>query len=305
MTSSRAGEYVKLDPKTLGVGSYQHDLDAKQLRRALDGAVEDAVSGVGVDANGASSALLERVAGLNATLAKAVVSSRPFASRNDLRRVKGLGPKTFDNVAGFLRVSNSREVLDATRIHPDDYGEAWRLLQKAGVSSDDVTRAAVKGGGLTADTVQKLRRMPSSTLVDLLCDPCLAGDARYVLAPPPILERGAPLTLKDCAVGRVFAGTIRNVAPFGAFVDVGVGVDGLLHSSQFGPSDRIEIGARVDVAVVEVDEPRRRVGLRLARKPLSASRGPDDGKKRPREDGAGERGRRDDKRGRRGGGTRD
>ena len=303
MTSSRAGEYVKLDPKTLGVGSYQHDLDAKQLRRALDGAVEDAVSGVGVDANGASSALLERVAGLNATLAKAVVSCRPFASRNDLRRVKGLGPKTFDNVAGFLRVSNSREVLDATRIHPDDYGEAWRLLQKAGVSSDDVARAASKGGGLGSAIVEKLRRLPPSSLVDLLCDPCLAGDARYVLAPPPILERGAPLTLKDCAVGRVFAGTVRNVAPFGAFVDIGVGVDGLLHSSQFGPSDRIEIGARLDVAVVEVDEPRRRVGLRLARKPLSASRGPDDGKKRPREDGAGERGRRDDKRGRRGGGN--
>ena len=117
MTSSRAGEYVKMDPKTLGVGSYQHDLDAKQLRRALDGAVEDAVSGVGVDANGASSALLERVAGLNATLAKAVVSSRPFASRNDLRRVKGLGPKTFENVAGFLRVANSREVLDLSLIH--------------------------------------------------------------------------------------------------------------------------------------------------------------------------------------------
>ena len=149
--------------------------------------------------------------------------------------------------------------------------------------------------------VEKLRRLPPSALVDLLCDPCLAGDARYVLAPPPILERGAPLTLKDCNVGRVFAGTVRNVAPFGAFVDIGVGVDGLLHSSQFGPSDRIEIGARVDVAVVEVDEPRRRVGLRLARKPRSASRGPDDGKKRPREDGAGERGRRDNKRGRRGG----
>ena len=111
--------------------------------------------------------------------------------------------------------------------------------------------------------------------------------------------------MKDCNVGRVFAGTVRNVAPFGAFVDIGVGVDGLLHSSQFGPSDRIEIGARVDVAVVEVDEPRRRVGLRLARKPLSASRGPDEGKKRPREDGAGERGRRDDKRGRRGGGARE
>ena len=128
-----------MDPKTLGVGSYQHDLDAKQPRRALDGAVEDAVSSVGVDANGASSALLERVAGLNATLAKALVSSRPFASRNDLKRVKGLGPKTFDNVAGFLRVSNSREVLDATRIHPDDYGEAWRLLRKAGVSSDETS----------------------------------------------------------------------------------------------------------------------------------------------------------------------
>ncbi len=266
VTSSRAGEYVKMDPKTLGVGSYQHDLDAKQLRRALDGAVEDAVSGVGVDANGASSALLERVAGLNATLAKALVACRPFASRNDLRRVKGLGPKTFGNVAGFLRVANSREVLDATRIHPDDYDECWRVLKKAGVSSDDVTRAASKGGGLNQDMVQKLRRLPPSSLVDLLCDPCLAGDARYVLAPPPILERGAPLTLKDCAVGRVFAGTVRNVAPFGAFVDIGVGVDGLLHSSQFGPSDRIEIGARVDVAVVEVDEPRRRVGLRLARK---------------------------------------
>ena len=291
---------MKLDPKTLGVGSYQHDLDAKQLRRALDGAVEDAVSGVGVDANGASSALLERVAGLNATLAKALVADRPFSSRDDLKRVKGLGPKTFENVAGFLRVANSREVLDATRIHPDDYGEAWRLLRKAGVSSDDVQRAATKGGGLGSAIVEKLRRLPPSSLVDLLCDPCLAGDARYVLAPPPILERGAPLTLKDCNVGRVFAGTVRNVAPFGAFVDVGVGVDGLLHSSQFGSSDRIEIGARVDVAVVEVDEPRRRVGLRLVRKPLGASRGPDDGKKRPREDGAGERGRRDDKRGRRG-----
>ena len=260
------GEYVKLDPKTLGVGSYQHDLDAKQLRRALDGAVEDAVSCVGVDANAASLQLLESIAGINATLAKAVLTARPFSSRGDLKRVKGLGPKTFGNVAGFLRVAQSKEALDATRVHPDDYAEAWRVLRKAGVAAGEITRAATRGGGLGRECVEKLRRLPASPLVALLCDPCLAGDARSVLAPPTVLERGAPKTLKDCAAGQTFAGTVRNVAPFGAFVDIGVGVDGLLHASQYGAQDGVALGARVDVAVVDVDERRGRVGLRLARK---------------------------------------
>ena len=237
------GEYVKLDPKTLGVGSYQHDLDAKQLRRALDGAVEDAVAVSARKKQGELGGIRTFRKGrrLECDLSQGCCVRKTLASRNDLRRVGRLGPKTSRGLVWMKHDERRREVLDATRIHPDDYDECWRVLKKAGVSSDDV-QSASKGGGLGSAIVEKLRRLPPSSLVDLLCDPCLAGDARRSGAPPPILEtRAGGCTLKDCSLGRRLRGdTRRSTAPFGAFVDIGVGVDGLLHSSQFGSSLRLK-----------------------------------------------------------------
>ena len=246
---------------------YQKDADARALRSALDAAVEDAVAAAGVDAAAASAALLARVAGLSAALAAKVVAARPFAARADLNNVPGLGPKTFRNVAGFLRVANAAEPLDATRVHPEAYGSARTLLAAARVPPAALAAVAARGGGFDAATAARIRAAAAegdADLAALLCDGCLAGDARAALSPPPPLRTGDPLALGDLRAGDRFrSALVKNVSPFGAFVDVGVGTDGLVHASKFGDArPRLVVGAAVDVVVERVDRDRGRVALR-------------------------------------------
>ncbi|KAH8051175.1 hypothetical protein JL722_10874 [Aureococcus anophagefferens] len=226
------------------------DADAKALRSALDAAVEDAVAAAGVDAAAASAALLARVAGLSEKLATKIVAARPFAARADLNDVPGLGPKTFRNVAGFLRVANAAEPLDATRVHPEAYGAARALLAAARAAGGARGRRGAAGAAAAA-RIRAAAAEGDADLAALLCDGCLAGDARAALSPPPPLRTGDPLALGDLRAGDRFRSAfVKNVSPFGAFVDVGVGTDGLVHASKFGDaSARLVVGAAVDVVV--------------------------------------------------------
>ena len=268
-------ELVKIDPKAIGVGQYQHDMPQKRLDEALGGVVEDCVNAVGVDVNTASPSLLQRVAGLTATTAKNIVAFREengiFTTRKQLLKVPKLGPKAFQQCAGFIRVPESRNVLDNTAVHPESYAAAEELLKLC-----DYTKADVKAGKLT-ELPQRLHAHPDAaalcgvgadTLRDIVTELMKPGrDPRDEL-PKPVLRTDV-LEFKDLKPGMILSGTVRNVIDFGAFVDIGVHQDGLVHISQISdrflkhPSEVLSVGDVVEVMVLEVDEKKKRIGLSI------------------------------------------
>ncbi len=270
-------ELVKIDPKAIGVGQYQHDMPQKQLDEALNGVVEDCVNAVGVDINTASPSLLQRVAGLNSTTAKNVVAYREengaFTSRTQIKKVPKLGPKAFQQCAGFLRVPESKSVLDNTAVHPESYDAAKALLELTGH-----TLADVKDGKLS-DLPSQVKAYGEEkaaeaigvgvpTLRDIVSELMKPGrDVRDEL-PKPILRTDV-LEMKDLKPGMVLTGTVRNVIDFGVFVDIGVHQDGLVHISQVSdkfirhPSEVVSVGDIVKVVVLEVDEKKKRISLSM------------------------------------------
>ena len=270
-------ELVKIDPKAIGVGQYQHDCPQKQLDEALNGVVEDCVNAVGVDVNTASPSLLQRVAGLNGTTAKNVVAYREengaFTSRAQIKKVPKLGPKAFQQCAGFLRVPESKSVLDNTAVHPESYDAAKALLEltghtladvKAGTLSDLPGRVKAYGEEQAAEAIG----VGVPTLRDIVSELLKPGrDVRDEL-PKPILRTDV-LEMKDLKPGMVLTGTVRNVIDFGVFVDIGVHQDGLVHISQVSdkfirhPSEVVSVGDVVKVAVLEVDEKKKRISLSM------------------------------------------
>ena len=270
-------ELVKIDPKAIGVGQYQHDMPPKQLDEALGGVVEDCVNAVGVDINTASPSLLQRVAGLNGTTAKNVVAYReengPFTSRAQIKKVPKLGPKAFQQCAGFLRVPESKSVLDNTAVHPESYDAAKALLELMGYTLADVKAeklsdlpARLKAYGETKAAAAVGTGVP--TLRDITAELLKPGrDVRDEL-PQPILRTDV-MEMKDLKPGMVLTGTVRNVIDFGAFIDIGVHQDGLVHISQISskfikhPSEMLTVGDVVKVVVLDVDEKKNRIGLSI------------------------------------------
>ena len=270
-------ELVKIDPKAIGVGQYQHDMPAKQLDEALSGVVEDCVNAVGVDINTASPSLLQRVAGLNGTTAKNVVTYREengaFTSRTQIKKVPKLGPKAFEQCAGFLRVPESKNVLDNTAVHPESYAAAKALLELTGYTLADVQ------AGQLADLPKRIEAYGPKkaaeeigvgvpTMGDIVSELLKPGrDVRDEL-PKPILRTDV-LEMKDLRPGMTLTGTVRNVIDFGVFVDIGVHQDGLVHISQVSnkyirhPSEAVSVGDVVDVVVLEVDEKKKRISLSM------------------------------------------
>ena len=276
-------ELVKIDPKAIGVGQYQHDMPPKRLDEALGGVVEDCVNAVGVDVNTASPSLLNRVAGLNATTAKNIVKYReengPFTARKQILKVPKLGPKAYEQCAGFLRVPESKSVLDNTAVHPESYTAAEKLLAETGYTLADV--AAGRLGDLK-------KRMEDTGLEDLAARcgvgvPTLLDVAAELMKPgrdprdelPPPILRTDVLEMKDLKPGMVLTGTVRNVIDFGVFVDIGVHQDGLVHISQVSskfikhPSEVVSVGDIVQVVVLEVDEKKKRISLSMKQVPKS------------------------------------
>ena len=270
-------ELVKIDPKAIGVGQYQHDMPPKQLDEALGGVVEDCVNAVGVDINTASPSLLQRVAGLNGTTAKNVVAYReengPFTSRAQIKKVPKLGPKAFQQCAGFLRVPENKSVLDNTAVHPESYDAAKALLELMGYTLADVKAeklsnlpARLKAYGETKAAAAVGTGVP--TLRDITAELLKPGrDVREEL-PQPILRTDV-MEMKDLKPGMVLTGTVRNVIDFGAFVDIGVHQDGLVHISQISskfikhPSEVLTVGDVVKVVVLDVDEKKNRISLSI------------------------------------------
>ncbi len=270
-------ELVKIDPKAIGVGQYQHDMPQKRLDDALSGVVEDCVNAVGVDINTASPSLLQRVAGLNGTTAKNVVAYREengaFTSRAQIKKVPKLGPKAFQQCAGFLRVPESKSVLDNTAVHPESYDAAKALLELTGHTLADVKDgkladlpARVKSYGEEKAAAEIGVGVP--TLRDIVSELLKPGrDVRDEL-PKPILRTDV-LEMKDLKPGMALTGTVRNVIDFGVFVDIGVHQDGLVHISQVAnkyikhPSEVVSVGDVVKVVVLEVDEKKKRISLSM------------------------------------------
>lgn len=270
-------ELVKIDPKAIGVGQYQHDMPQKQLDEALNGVVEDCVNAVGVDINTASPSLLQRVAGLNGTTAKNVVAYREengaFTSRTQIKKVPKLGPKAFQQCAGFLRVPESKSVLDNTAVHPESYDAAKALLELTGHTLVDVKDGKLSDlpGQVKAYGEEKAAEaigVGVPTLRDIVSELMKPGrDVRDEL-PKPILRTDV-LEMKDLKPGMVLTGTVRNVIDFGVFVDIGVHQDGLVHISQVSdkfikhPSEVVSVGDIVKVVVLEVDEKKKRISLSM------------------------------------------
>ena len=270
-------ELVKIDPKAIGVGQYQHDMPQKQLDETLDGVVEDCVNAVGVDLNTASAPLLRRVAGLSAVTAKNIVKYREengaFTSRKQVLKVPKLGPKAFEQCAGFLRVSESKNVLDNTGVHPESYGAAEKLLALCGCTMADVKEGKLedlprKVRAAGAEQLAQQCGVGVPTLLDIAAELCKPGrDPRDEL-PKPILRTDV-LSVSDLKPGMELTGTVRNVIDFGAFVDIGVHQDGLVHISQIcdqfirHPSERVAVGDVVTVWVLDVDEKKKRISLTM------------------------------------------
>ena len=270
-------ELVKIDPKAIGVGQYQHDMPPKQLDEALSGVVEDCVNAVGVDINTASPSLLQRVAGLNGTTAKNVVAYReengPFTSRSQIKKVPKLGPKAFQQCAGFLRVPESKSVLDNTAVHPESYDAAKALLELTGYTLADVKaeKLADLPARLKAHGEEKAAQAVGvgvPTLRDITAELLKPGrDVRDEL-PKPILRTDV-LEMSDLKPGMELTGTVRNVIDFGVFVDIGVHQDGLVHISQVSdqyikhPSQVVSVGDIVKVVVLDVDEKKKRISLSM------------------------------------------
>ena len=266
-------ELVKIDPKAIGVGQYQHDCPQKELDTALGAVVEDCVNAVGVDVNTASRSLLEQVSGLNATTAKNIVAYReengPFANRAQLKKVPKLGPKAFEQSAGFLRVPESKELLDNTGVHPESYAAAKQLLELLDCKKgDNLSDLPAKLNAYGSAKAAQACGVGEPTLIDIAKELSKPGrDPRDEL-PAPILRKDV-MELKDLKPGMELTGTVRNVIDFGVFVDIGVHQDGLVHISQVcnrrikHPSEVVKVGDVVKVVVLEVDEKRHRIGLSM------------------------------------------
>ena len=270
-------ELVKIDPKAIGVGQYQHDMPQKRLNETLDGVVEDCVNSVGVDLNTASAPLLRRVAGVSAATAKNIVAWREeegaFTSRAQLKKVKGLGPKAYEQCAGFLRLPEAKNRLDATAVHPESYPAAKALLDACGYTTAEI--GSDKLAGLPATVKAKGTRnlcetlgIGEPTLNDIVAELCKPGrDVRDSL-PKPLL-RSDVMSLEDLKPGMELTGTVRNVIDFGAFVDLGVHQDGLVHVSQISdkfikhPSEVLKVGDIVRVKVLNVDTAKKRIALTM------------------------------------------
>ena len=270
-------ELVKIDPMAIGVGQYQHDMPQARLEETLTGVVEDCVNAVGVDINTASPSLLQRVSGLTKTTAKNIVAYREengiFTSRKAINKVPKLGPKAFQQCAGFLRVPESKQVLDNTAVHPESYDAASKLLEICGY-----TMADVKAGKLS-DLKQRLDNYGVARAAEAcgVGEPTLRDIAAELLKPgrdprdelPPVLLRQDVLEIKDLKPGMVLTGTVRNVIDFGVFVDIGVHQDGLVHISQISdkfirhPSEAVAVGDIVKVVVLDVDEKKHRISLSM------------------------------------------
>lgn len=268
-------ELVKIDPKAIGVGQYQHDMNQKKLTEALDAVVEDSVNQVGVDLNTASAPLMEHISGINKTLAKNIVEYREangrFKNRKELLKVAKLGPKAFEQCAGFMRITGGTNPLDATSVHPESYEVTETLIQHLGYSMDDLASGQLKGITKAASDIKALAKelgVGTVTVTDLVKElEKPARDPRSEM-PQPIL-RGDILEMKDLKEGMILKGTVRNVIDFGAFVDIGVHQDGLVHISQMSdkfikhPLDVVSVGDIVTVKVMSVDLAKKRIQLTM------------------------------------------
>ena len=268
-------DLVKIDPKAIGVGQYQHDMNQKKLTEALDAVVEDSVNQVGVDLNTASAPLMEHISGINKTLAKNIVEYREangrFKNRKELLKVAKLGPKAFEQCAGFMRITGGTNPLDATSVHPESYEVTETLIQHLGYSMDDLASGQLKGITKAAGDIKALAKelgVGTVTVTDLVKElEKPARDPRSEM-PQPIL-RGDILEMKDLKEGMILKGTVRNVIDFGAFVDIGVHQDGLVHISQMSdkfikhPLDVVSVGDIVTVKVMSVDLAKKRIQLTM------------------------------------------
>ena len=268
-------ELVKIDPKSIGVGQYQHDMNQKKLGESLSGVVEDCVNKVGVDLNTASAPLLSYISGISSTIAKNIVSYREengrFTDRKELLKVPKLGPKAYEQCAGFMRIQGGKNPLDATGVHPESYDAAEKLLKKQGFAPEDITGHHLTGLSLTIKDYGKLAEelgIGEITLRDIVKElEKPARDPRDEM-PKPILRTDV-LEMKDLKEGMVLKGTVRNVIDFGVFVDIGVHQDGLVHISQITdryikhPLEAVSVGDIVDVKVMSVDLKKKRIQLTM------------------------------------------
>lgn len=269
-------ELVKIDPKSIGVGQYQHDMNQKKLGEALNGVVEDCVNKVGVDLNTASVSLLQYVSGISKTTAKNIVAYREangsFSDRKQLLKVPKLGPKAYEQCAGFLRIKGGENPLDATGVHPESYGAARKLLERLGYTLEDVAAGGLKGIETKTGDRKKLAEqldVGELTLQDIVKELAKPGRDPREEMPKPIL-RSDVLDLKDLKEGMILKGTVRNVIDFGAFVDIGVHQDGLVHISQMSsrkfirhPLEVVSVGDIVEVKVLSVDLEKKRISLTM------------------------------------------
>lgn len=268
-------ELVKIDPKSIGVGQYQHDMNQKKLGESLNGVVEDCVNKVGVDLNTASAPLLSYISGISGTIAKNIVAYREengkFSNRKELLKVAKLGPKAYEQCAGFMRIQGGNNPLDATGVHPESYEAAEKLLKKQGFKPEDITRGNLTGLSLTIRDYKRLAEeleIGEITLRDIVKElEKPARDPRDEM-PKPILRTDV-LEMKDLKEGMVLKGTVRNVIDFGVFVDIGVHQDGLVHISQITdryikhPLEVVSVGDIVDVKVMSVDLKKKRIQLTM------------------------------------------
>ena len=269
-------ELVKIDPKSIGVGQYQHDMNQKKLSETLSGVVESCVNRVGVDLNTASAPLLSYISGISSAIAKNIVAYREeqgrFETRKQLLKVAKLGPKAFEQCAGFLRIQNGKNPLDATSVHPESYEAAEKLLEKQGFTTEDICAGKLAGLSLTIKDYKKLAEeleIGEITLRDIVKELEKPGRDPRDEMPKPILRTDV-LEMKDLKEGMILKGTVRNVIDFGAFVDIGVHQDGLVHISQMTnkkfikhPLEVVSVGDIVDVKVMSVDLKKKRIQLTM------------------------------------------
>ena len=269
-------ELVKIDPKAIGVGQYQHDMNQRKLDDTLGGVVEDCVNKVGVDLNTASAALLEHISGITGTIAKNIVAYREangkFMSRRDLLKVPKLGPKAYEQCAGFMRITGGKNPLDATSVHPESYEAATAILKKTGFTPEDITSGNIKGLSLIISDYKKLSDelgVGEFTLKDIVKELEKPGRDPRDEMPKPILKSDV-LSMEDLKPGMLLTGTVRNVIDFGAFVDIGVHQDGLVHVSQMSdkkfvkhPMEIVSVGDIVRVKVLNVDIAKKRIQLSM------------------------------------------
>ncbi|MEG0376966.1 MAG: helix-hairpin-helix domain-containing protein, partial [Eubacterium sp.] len=270
-------DLVKIDPKHIGVGQYQHDVNQKELEKVLSDTVEDAVNNVGVDINRASVSLLKHVAGVNKTIAKNIIDYREmngkFKNRKQIMKVKGLGAKAFEQCAGFLRINDGDNILDNTGVHPESYKAAEKLLSMMGLTAADLEQeklleTAEKLGTLDIKEAAETLEIGVPTLRDIVKELKKPGLDPRESAPKPHLKSDV-LSMEDLKPDMELVGTVRNVIDFGAFVDIGVHQDGLVHISQISdrylshPSEALSVGDIVTVKVLSVDIGRKRIALTM------------------------------------------